>query len=92
MVLLPSGPLLGATAVLRTTEPERRNTVRQQPEQEPPRVTSRIERVWQVARHALELAALMAAYNQREGLAVAAKALAVLGHATVSWFLGRGHR
>ncbi|MFI7080920.1 hypothetical protein ACIBO1_26810 [Micromonospora sp. NPDC049903] len=43
-------------------------------------------------RPALELAALMAAYNQREGLAVAAKALAVLGHTSVNWFLGRRHR
>ncbi|MEU0155543.1 hypothetical protein, partial [Micromonospora fulviviridis] len=62
--------------------------MRQQPEQDPPRVTSRTERVWQIARPALELAALMAAYNQREGLAVAAKALAVLGR--VSWILGCG--
>ncbi|MEU7935239.1 hypothetical protein [Micromonospora echinofusca] len=66
--------------------------MQEQQGQDPPRVTSRTERVWQIARPALELVALAAAYQQREGLAVAAKALAVLGQLTVTWFLGRGHR
>ncbi|MEU4472398.1 hypothetical protein [Micromonospora sp. NPDC023888] len=68
------------------------STVKEQQGQDPPRATSRTERVWQMARPALELVALAAAYQQHEGLAVAAKALAVLGQSTVTWLLARTHR
>ncbi|MEU0081998.1 hypothetical protein ABZY58_29200 [Micromonospora tulbaghiae] len=66
--------------------------MQEQQGQDPPRVTSRTERVWQIARPALDLVALMAAYQQREGLAVAAKALAVLGQSTVTWLVAKTHR
>ncbi len=66
--------------------------MQEQQGQDPPRVTSRTERVWQIVRPALELGALVAAYQQREGLAVVAKALAVLGQSTVTWLVARTHR
>ncbi|MEH0974997.1 hypothetical protein V6U77_28065 [Micromonospora sp. CPCC 205546] len=60
-------------------------------EQEPTRPAPYLVRVWRFAGPALELVALLAAHQQREGLAVAAKALAVLGQmATVSF--GRRER
>ncbi|MFI7080924.1 hypothetical protein ACIBO1_26830 [Micromonospora sp. NPDC049903] len=57
-------------------------TVKEQ-EHEPTRPIPYLVRVWQFAGPALELVALVAAYQQREGLAVVAKALAVLGQATM---------
>ena len=53
-------------------------TVKEQ-EHEPTRPIPYMVRAWQFAGPALELVVLVAAYQQREGLAVAAKALAVLG-------------
>jgi hypothetical protein len=51
-------------------------------EPEPPPVPP-IAKAWRYVRPGLEVAALYAAYRQYEGLAVAAKALAVLGQSAV---------
>ncbi|MEU5722694.1 hypothetical protein ABZ783_12825 [Micromonospora sp. NPDC047738] len=64
----------------------------QEQEQEPARPIPYLVRVWRFAGPALELTALMAAHQQREGLAVAAKALAVLGQSATVWFAGRERR
>ncbi|MGI5215098.1 hypothetical protein [Plantactinospora sp. CA-290183] len=50
---------------------------------EPPRPVPLAERIWRIVGSVLEVAALVAAHQQHEGLAVAAKALAVLGGSTV---------
>lgn len=60
-------------------------------EHEPTRSDPYLVRAWRFAGPALDLVALVAAHQQREGLAVTAKALAVLGQlATVSF--GRRER
>lgn len=57
----------------------------QEQEQEPSRPTPYLVRIWRFAGPALELTALLAAHQQREGLAVTAKALAVLGQSATFW-------
>ncbi|WP_146758851.1 hypothetical protein [Micromonospora noduli] len=64
----------------------------QEQEQEPTRPTPYLVRAWRFAGPALEVTALMAAHQQREGLAVTAKALAVLGQSATIWFAGRERR
>ncbi|MFI6134031.1 hypothetical protein [Micromonospora sp. NPDC051141] len=61
-------------------------------EPEPPGPASRSARVWPVVRSTLELAALVAAYRQREDLAVVAKVLAVLGQSATVMFSRRERR
>lgn len=64
----------------------------QEQEQEPTRPTPYLIRAWRFAGPALELVALVAAHQQREGLAVTAKALAVLGQSATVWSAGRKRR
>lgn len=71
--------------------PEVEDTVQEQ-EQEPTRSSPYPVRIWRFAGPALELTALLAAHQQREGLAVTAKALAVLGQSATIWFAGRERR
>ncbi|MFI9531508.1 hypothetical protein [Micromonospora rosaria] len=64
----------------------------QEREHEPTRPIPHIVRVWRIVGPVLEMVALVAAHQQREGLALAAKALAVLGQSTTVWLVGRERR
>ncbi len=61
-------------------------------ELEPTRPAPQSMRSWRYVSLALELVALVAAQQQREDLAVTAKALAVLGQSAMIWFEGRRRR
>lgn len=64
----------------------------QEQEQEPTRPVAHLVRIWRFVGPVLELTALLAAYQQREGLAVTAKALAVLGQSATIRFGARERR
>ncbi|MEN3308918.1 MAG: hypothetical protein V7603_5120 [Micromonosporaceae bacterium] len=59
--------------------------VEQVPGPEPPSRAKSAAQAWRVVGSTLEMAALVAAYQQHEGLAMVAKALAVLGQSAAAW-------
>lgn len=61
-------------------------------EPEPTRPAPQPMRSWRHVSLTLELVALVAALQQREDLAVVAKALAVLGQLATTWVDGRRRR
>lgn len=64
----------------------------QEEESDPSRTVPLVERIWRIVGPVLDVVALVAAHQQHEGLAVVAKALAVLGQSSVAVYGNRARR
>jgi hypothetical protein len=64
----------------------------QEEEPEPSRTVPLVERIRRIVGPVLDVVALVAAHQQHEGLAVVAKALAVLGQSSVAIYAFRARR